>query len=256
VAQLDFHELRYAWFDHVLKGAPRPALLQDRVNFQVMGANQWRHASSLESMSADSMRLHLVPSPEGLWHGLAAEAPERETAVELTVDLADRADAGTTPSAVVLSDSLALDDQLAFASDPLPSAVEISGMVDGVLRLRVNKRDVDLSIRLYELTSSGSYLRLSIPYLQRASYLHDREQRELLMPNEVQELPFALRGPVSRRLEQGSRILLLVGVNKSTDAQVNYGTGKDVSDETIADAGEPLRIQWLSGSFVNLPMSR
>ena len=33
----------------VFKGTPRPALVRlwDRVNFEVMGANEWRHASSL-----------------------------------------------------------------------------------------------------------------------------------------------------------------------------------------------------------------
>jgi hypothetical protein len=35
--------------------------------------------------------------------------------------------------------------------------------------------------------------------------------------------------------------------------QINYGTGKDVSDETIADAGKPLTIQWLGDSFIDIP---
>ena len=38
--------------------------------------------------------------------------------------------------------------------------------------------------------------------------------------------------------------------------QINYGTGKDVSDETKADAGEPLTIEWLGGSFVEMPVGR
>jgi hypothetical protein len=35
----------------------------------------------------------------------------------------------------------------------------------------------------------------------------------------------------------------------------NYGTGKDVSDESIADAGEPLRVKWHNDSYVNVPLS-
>src|SRR5262249_36877038 len=35
-ARVDLNELRYHWLDHVLKGAPKPALLQDRINYQVM----------------------------------------------------------------------------------------------------------------------------------------------------------------------------------------------------------------------------
>ena len=35
-----------------------------------------------------------------------------------------------------------------------------------------------------------------------------------------------------------------------------YGSGKDVSDETLADAGDPLEIRWLGGSYLELPIRR
>jgi hypothetical protein len=38
--------------------------------------------------------------------------------------------------------------------------------------------------------------------------------------------------------------------------QINYGTGKDPSDETIADAGAPLSIRLLDGSYVDVPAGR
>jgi uncharacterized protein len=43
-------------------------------------------------------------------------------------------------------------------------------------------------------------------------------------------------------------------VNKGPGAQVNYGTGKDVSDESIADAREPLQVQWRNDSVVHVPI--
>ncbi len=49
-ALVDLRELQYQWFDHALKGAKRPALLKDRVNYQVMGSNEWRAAPSIEAM--------------------------------------------------------------------------------------------------------------------------------------------------------------------------------------------------------------
>ncbi len=36
--------------------------------------------------------------------------------------------------------------------------------------------------------------------------------------------------------------------------QVNHGTGRDVSDETVADAGEPLRVDWHSDSVLAIPL--
>ena len=35
---------------------------------------------------------------------------------------------------------------------------------------------------------------------------------------------------------------------------LRVGTGKDVSDETMADAKEPLQIKWLSDSFIAVPV--
>ena len=56
-ALVDLRELRYQWFDSVLKGAQTPALLKDRVNFEVMGANEWRHAPSLEAMGNGTLKI-------------------------------------------------------------------------------------------------------------------------------------------------------------------------------------------------------
>jgi hypothetical protein len=54
----------------------------------------------------------------------------------------------------------------------------------------------------------------------------------------------------------GSRIIAVLNVIKETGRQINYGTGKDVSDETIADAGQPLAIQWFDDSYIDLPAAK
>jgi hypothetical protein len=57
-------------------------------------------------------------------------------------------------------------------------------------------------------------------------------------------------------LTRGSRLVVVLGVIKQAGEQINYGTGKDVSDETIADAKEPLEIRWLGDSFIDVPVRR
>jgi len=59
---------------------------------------------------------------------------------------------------------------------------------------------------------------------------------------------------MSKKIEKGSKLVLLVGVNNSKSWQVNYGSGKDVSDETIKDANEPLEIKWYNDSYVEIPV--
>jgi hypothetical protein len=44
-------------------------------------------------------------------------------------------------------------------------------------------------------------------------------------------------------------------VNKNAYAEINYGTGRDVAGEDARDAREPLRIAWLTDSFVRLPLA-
>ena len=43
---------------------------------------------------------------------------------------------------------------------------------------------------------------------------------------------------------------------KEPGVQINYGTGRDVSDETVADGKEPLSLKLLGGSFIDVPVWR
>jgi hypothetical protein len=49
---------------------------------------------------------------------------------------------------------------------------------------------------------------------------------------------------------------VLLSVNKNPYAQVNYGTGADVSDESLRDAGPPLRVEWRNDSYIEVPIIR
>ena len=59
---------------------------------------------------------------------------------------------------------------------------------------------------------------------------------------------------ISKKLEKGSRIVVVVNVNKNNNAQINYGSGKDVNVETIKDAEIPLKIIFTGNSSISLPI--
>ena len=42
--------------------------------------------------------------------------------------------------------------------------------------------------------------------------------------------------------------MVTLGVVKAPGQQLNLGSGKDPSDETIDDAGDPMDIRWLGSS--------
>jgi hypothetical protein len=60
----------------------------------------------------------------------------------------------------------------------------------------------------------------------------------------------------SRRLQPGSRLVLSLGINKRPDREINYGTGNDVSEESIADGEVPLEVRWFSNSYIEIPVRR
>lgn len=253
VAHVDMPGLVYQWFDHVLRGAPKPALLKDRINYQVMGTNTWRHAPSLEKMANRTLRLYLTEQKVGKRYDLSSTKPAAPGFVGQTVDFADRK---TQISLYPFSAWLGTPDaptHVTYVSEPFDEPVSINGLVKGQLSVTIDKKDFDFSWALYEAMPDGRYFKLTW-YLGRASYAADPTTRRLLTPGKPASLPFSQTSVVSRQLSKGSRLVLLLTVNKNSAAQVNYGTGKDVSDESIADAKQPLRVKWHNGSFVDIPL--
>ncbi|WP_202804613.1 CocE/NonD family hydrolase [Sphingomonas sp. PR090111-T3T-6A] len=254
-AQFDTIGLTFAWFDHVFRGKALPALLKDRINYEVMGANLWRHAPSLDAMSQSSRMLYLTNVRKGGRYRLSPVRPGQRGAIPETVDFADRTTtgAGYYPYPIV-NRHPDLSTGLVFETEPFDHATEISGAFSGVLRARINKRDFDFLVALYELRPDGSTFALSY-YLGRASYVRDITRRELLTPGAVSVLPFDRTRVVSRKLAAGSRLVIVVDVLRNGFHQINYGTGGDVGDESIADAREPLRVEWQTDSFVRIPVT-
>lgn len=254
VALVDLQPLRYQWFDYIFKGAPKPALLADRVNYQVMGANVWRHAPSIPAMATRRARYYLTAERSGSAYRLSETPSQGDSAIRESIDLANRADIDRmVPGGGVLDTVIDTVDALQFVSAPLRERTEVSGLFSGQLDVSINKQDFDLSVALYELTAKGEYVLLS-SYLTRASHVGDLVQRHLLTPGKRERLNFTSVRLASRRLEAGSRLVVLLGPIKAPVFQINYGTGQDVSDETIADAGEPLTIQWFGDSYIDVPV--
>jgi hypothetical protein len=174
-------------------------------------------------------------------------------ALTQSADLANRDDFGWRPAEGLVLAELSPRDGSVFMTAPFGEPVDLAGKLRGVLDLTVNKQDVDLVLQLYELRLDGAYVKLFDPaYAFRASYARDRVRRRLLVAGVRQQLEFQSERMTGRRLETGSRLVLTVAINKRADQQINYGAGNDVSEESIEDAGAPVRIRWHEGSFIEI----
>jgi putative CocE/NonD family hydrolase len=256
VAVLNLTDLRYQWFDYIFKNAPRPDLLKDRVNYEVTGANVWKHASSLATMAGGTRRFYLSAMKSDHAYGLREEKDAHDATIDLKVDLGDRSDADRkVPGGGVLDTEVDTWNGIEFISTPLTKATELSGLFSGRLDFVTNKKDFDFEIDLYELTPHGDYVQLA-PYWSRASYVADRGHPHLLTSGKRQNVDFQSVRLMSRRLEQGSRIVAVLRVIKEPGRQINYGTGEDVSAETVQNGNAPLEIHCYSDSYLDLPVGR
>ncbi|NGY04668.1 CocE/NonD family hydrolase [Solimonas terrae] len=247
-AQIDLLALRYQWFDHIFKGAARPALLPQRVNYQLMGTDEWRHVPSLQAMANGVLKIY----PAGAAASSTAGAPVHTQ----TVDFADRSDTAIPVPPPLMPISLPADPGLLFESEALKQTTDVSGIVSGELDFVINKYDFDLRLTLYAQSVDGHYLQLADPYEFRASYARDDVDRHLLKAGIRQKLKFTSGQIGAMRLPAGSRVIGVLAVSKRPDRQLNYGAADDVSVESIAAARVPMEIRWYGDSHLDVPVRR
>ncbi|SHM75422.1 hypothetical protein SAMN05444266_110239 [Chitinophaga jiangningensis] len=247
VANVNMMALAYDWLDYILKGKPKPALLHDKINYQVMGTNEWRHAPTLEQINNDTLTFYLNQQT------LAAKQPERKSYVSQTVDFKNRETQNNYFTPDILFDSLDASNGLVFTTLPFEKSLSINGAFTGNLLATINKKDMDISLALYELMPNGKYFFLT-RLLARASYAGHPEIRQLLTPGKKNSIPFDNTRFVSKEISKGSRLVVLLNINKHPFEIINYGSGKPVAEETISDAAPPLQIQWHNESFIRIPV--
>jgi len=247
VANINMRELAFEWLDYILKNKPKPELLKDKVNYQVMGTNEWRHAPSLEAINNDTLTFYLDNNT------LVNQKPKKKEYELQAVDFKDRESQNNYYTPEIIFDTLDASNGLIFKTEPFISDFSINGSFTGNLFATINKKDMDVSLALYEQTPDGKYFYLT-RYVGRASYAKDNSKRQLLKPNKKESIPFNNTRFISKKISKGSRLVILLNINKHPFEIINYGSGKPVSEETIKDAKEPLQIKWYNKSYIKIPI--
>jgi uncharacterized protein len=256
VARMNIAQLVWDWFDYVFKNKPRPELLKDKINYQVMGANIWKHKSNMKSVSNDSLTFYLSNQILSNQYTLTESLNAKKGYLSQSVDFKDRSDSLARRVVEDFTDSLiGENNSLIYISNTLTKSIEISGEFSLQLNTIINKKDMDLEVNLLELMPDGRYFSLS-EATARVSYLKDKSKRNLIKPNTLIKLPKIIGRFTAKKINAGSKLVLAVTVLKNSSVQINYGTGKDVSTESIKDAGEPLQIKWYNDSYIKIPVWR
>jgi hypothetical protein len=255
-ADIDLRALELRWFSYLFLSGPKLPLLSGRVNFEVMGANTWQHADALDELAKDRVRLYLAPEADGGAGLLTPRDPASHAAIHLTVNLGRRDGGGEPEPPGFLTPSVPVENGFAFVSGPLPGGLQIAGRFSGRLHVATNKHDLDLTVALYELLPDGSYLHLFAPAEEfRVSYLRDPGHRRLLAPGTAQWLDFTSARLTAVRVESGARLVMVLRVSKLPNREINYGSGRAVSGESIAAGRIPVKLSLLRGGYLDLPIT-
>ena len=257
VAHIDMRQLTFDWFDYIFEGAAKPELLKDKINYQLMDDNSWRHAKSIKSLNQKGHKRYFSSAKNEFGLALVEKQPTTERHLSQTIDMKDRTKTYNDfyyPFPVIRQ-SLKAETGFTFSTEVFEQDMELSGTISGELKVRINKQDFDFGIVLFEQKADGSLHHLNY-YIGRASHAKDPEKRQLLTAGKVESVPFDKARMISKKMSKGSRLVVLLNVNFNAFSQVNYGTGNDVAKESVADAAQPLEIEWLNSSFIHLPLSK
>ncbi|NCU04657.1 MAG: CocE/NonD family hydrolase, partial [Chitinophagaceae bacterium] len=155
VANVSMMELAYEWLDYILKNKPKPALLKNRINYQVMGSNEWKHAASLQQMNNDTLTFYLHKQ-------LLVKQKQTTAAYTLqTVDFKDRETENNFFVPQLILDSLDAGNGLIFSTAVFEKEFAINGSFTGNLFATINKKDMDVSLALFEQMPDGKYFYLT-----------------------------------------------------------------------------------------------
>jgi len=243
---LDLNKLHTEWYNWTLKGGPQPEFLKQHVAYYLAGAEEWKYADSLDSISNVTKRLYLNStngSANDVFHsGTLEETPPAEAQPDHSIyDPLDMRPADLEREEIknyITDQRYALNlfgNGLVYHSAPFEADTEITGYLKLVVWIALDVPDTDFQATVYEILRDGSSIALTQDLL-RARYRESLRQEKLVTMGEINRYEFDGFTFFSRRIAQGSRLRLLITSPNSIHSQKNYNSGGVVADESGQDA--------------------
>lgn len=243
---IDMNKLHVDWYDWTMKGGKAPEFLKKRVAYYVLGAEQWKYADSLETIS-NTKRILYLNSTNGeandAFHSgrLTEEKPGAAKPDQYVYDPLDVRPAELEKEEVknyITDERTALNlfgDGVVYHSQTFTEATEISGFVKLVVWMSLDVPDTDFSVKLYEIMPDGKSIQLTGDAL-RARYRDSPTAAKLVKPGEINRYEFSGFTFFSRQIAQGSRLRLVLNSPNSIYLEKNYNSGGVVAEESGKDA--------------------
>ncbi|MGC2829376.1 MAG: CocE/NonD family hydrolase [Candidatus Acidiferrum sp.] len=244
---LDLNKLHTEWYDWAMKGGKKPEFLKKRVAYYVVGAGaeNWKYADSLESISNEKRTFYLGSNGDAgsvFQSGMLTDKPGAGAATDKwTYDPLDTrpGDAELDEDAAGLTSQRAVMNTYGngaiYHSEPFGEATEVSGFLKLEVWLAMDVPDTDLEAEVYEILPGGDSVILTGATM-RARYRESLRQEKLVSPGKIEKYVFDNFTFFSRRIAKGSRLRLFVHCPNTTGTEKNYNSGGVVALETARDA--------------------
>jgi putative CocE/NonD family hydrolase len=242
---LDLNKLHTEWYNWTLKSGSKPEFLKKRVAYYLAGADEWKYADSLDSISNTTKRFYLNSDgcADDVFHSgtLDDAAPGQSQPDGYTYDPLDVRPAELEREGIksYLTDQrYALNlfgNGLVYHSPPFEEDTEITGYLKFVAWVALDVSDTDFQVTIYEILRDGSCVLLTQDLL-RARYRESLRYEKLVTAGEVYCYEFHDFAFFSRRIARGSHLRLLFSSPNSIYFQKNYNGGGVVAEESGKDA--------------------
>jgi putative CocE/NonD family hydrolase len=229
-ARKDFWAIYLGWFDHWLRGRAGDYEAMPRVQYYVMGANEWRSAEQWPPKGTRRVPYYLHSAGRAnSRHGdgtLSTTPPGDEPADQFVYD-----PAAPVPSRDMVfpgdryeqGDIEARDDVLVYTTPPLAEGLEVTGPVEVRLFVSSSARDTDFTANLVDVYPDGRAFHIRSGIL-RARYREGLAREVWMEEGKTYPLRIDLQA-TSNYFAPGHRIRLQVSSSNFPRFARNLNTG-------------------------------
>lgn len=243
-----YYQIYLDWFDHWLKGVDNGVLDRPRIQYYLMGLNEWRTADAWPIPGTAFTKYYLRSGGDANTRNgdgtLGTEpATGDEPADTYTYDPMNPVPSVggpiccTSPNAAAAgsydqSEVELREDVLVYTSEVLAEGLEVTGEMEAVLYVSSDARDTDFTVKLVDVYPDGRAFNVQETIL-RARYREGYDRVVLMEEGEVYELRLDLHA-TGNYFGPGHRIRVEVSSSNFPRFDRNLNTGGNNYDESEA----------------------
>ena len=244
-ARFDFAGTYLKWMDYWLKGRDNGIAAMPKVQYYVMGRNEWRSASAWPLPTAQFTKFYLTSDGRANSRfgtgGLVREVPRGAVADEFSYDpatpvpskggpLCCTGTAEAPPGSFDQSDVETRHDVLVYSTPPLERGIEVTGPIEAKLYVSSSAKDTDFTVKLIDVYPDGTAYNVQEGIL-RARYREGWDKQVLMAPGQVYPITVNVHA-TSNYFGPGHRIRVEVSSSNFPRFDRNLNTGGNNSRDT------------------------